>query len=358
MELAIIGLEKAGKSTLFRALAAGHAPEEERRGQRLAAVPVPDERLERLAALLQPRKVTRPEALLHDLPPWPAGGRPPSPEAATAMARADAFLLVLRAFQRQDVPHPLGSVDPERDLQTVSLEMAYHDLAILERRLERLETTARTARPGERELAQREQRLLARAREALEAERPLREEGFSAEELKQLANYNLLTLRPLLVVVNLDEADAERSAEIAREFRARHAAPGVEFAALSARLEAELAELSPEEAATFRSALKATGDGPQRLLAQARELLRLVTFYTVVRDECRAWLLPEGGTALDAAAKIHSDMARGFVRAEVIPWDRLLELGSFAQARAQGALRSEGKGYPVQDGDVLHILFH
>ncbi|HEU4760092.1 MAG TPA: DUF933 domain-containing protein, partial [Dehalococcoidia bacterium] len=272
-------------------------------------------------------------------------------------ARADALIHVVRAFHREDVPHPAGSVDPERDVRHLDGELLLHDLGIVERRLEKLDITVRSARPGEREAGEREQAVLQRVHGHLEAGRPLREATLSAEEMKTLANYGLLTLKPLLILLNIDEADAPRAAALEDEYRARLGA-GRTAVAMCARLEAELAELSPEEAAEFRQELEA-GDAPaQRVLRCLHEVLGLVTFYTPVGQECRAWPVPVGTTALQAAGRIHTDMERGFIRAEAIAWEKLMEMGSLAEARKHGALRTEGKQYVVQDGDVLHILFH
>lgn len=357
MDIAIVGMPQAGKSTVFQAIV-GRPAGGEGRQERIGVVRVPDERLERLAALVQAKKVTPAELRLHDLPPLFARGAPIPPEAAQSLARADALLHVVRAFRREDVPHPRGSVDPHRDLQAFQGEMSLHDLAIVERRLEKLDVIVRSARPGEREAGEREQALLRRAREALEEGRALRDQGFGPEETKALANYGLLTLKPELVLLNLDEGDIPRSAALEEEFRARYGTPRTFVAAMCARLEAELAELPPEEAEQFRREMAAGEPPVGRLLALMQELLGLVTFYTPVGEECRAWPVPAGTTALQAAGRIHSDMERGFIRAEVIPWERLLELGSLAEAKRQGALRTEGKGYVVQDGDVIHILFH
>ncbi|GBD13329.1 Ribosome-binding ATPase YchF [bacterium HR24] len=356
MEAAILGLEKSGKSTLLRALA---GPRTGAHGQeRVSSLHLPDPRLDALARLFRPQKVTYPELVLHDLPPWPLQGRTPGGEVSEALARADALLLVLRAFSRDDVPHPLGRVDPEADYRTISLELAYHDLAVLERRLERLEKVARTGPPAEREAAHREAAALARARQSLEAERPLREEELSAEERKALSPYGLLTLKPLLAVLNVDEGSAARAPALAEGFQDRYGGRRTAFAALCAQAEAELRELPPEEAATFRSELGLPDDPVPNLMRRLLTVTGLVTFYTVVGHECRAWLLPEGATAVDAAGRVHSDMARGFIRAEVVPWDALLAAGSLAEAKSRGLVRSEGKGYRVRDGDVLHILFH
>lgn len=350
MELAIVGLRAAGKTTLFQALAGGPV------AGAVATVPVPDHRLEQLAAHFRPRKVTPPEALLHDLPPWPDHGQRLPQEAATALARADALILVVRAFHRPDVPHPQGHVDPQRDYLNLELELLYHDLDIVTRRLEKVAKVATSAPPGEREAAQRERRTLERVKACLESERPLREEELSPEERKLLSPFGLLSLRPLLVVVNSD--DPAQGREMVQALESRHGRARTAFASLCAQLELELAQMEKEEAVAFRQELGLPPEGPRALLRQVMDLLELVTFYTVVGEECRAWLVAKGTTALEAAGKIHSDMARGFVRAEVIAWDRLLAAGTLHEARARGMVRAEGKSYLVQDGDVLHILFH
>lgn len=359
LDLAIIGLPRSGKTALFQALAPGRGGEAGRQ-EHIAVVKVPDPRLERLAELFQPRKVSPAELRLHDLPAPFQPGLTLAPEHLSSLTEADVLVHVVRAFQRDDVPHPQGSLDPQRDIAALDLEMVYHDLAIVERRLERLEASGRFARPAEREAGERELVLLRYLKEYLEQELPLRNKLFTPLELKQLSGYGLLTLKPLLLVINIDEADIARAAALEADLGARYAAAGGKTAALAvcARLEAELAELSEEEAAQFRRELRAPEPAARRLLPLAYAVMDLVTFYTVVGEECRAWPVPAGTTALQAAAKIHTDMERGFIRAEAIAWDRLLELGSLAEARKHGLLRSEGKQYLVQDGDVLHILFH
>jgi hypothetical protein len=358
VDIAIVGPEQSGKSAVFEALAAGHAQHGGARREHLASVKVPDERLEKLAALVQAEKVTHVEIRLHDLPALFERGRAASGAAAESLSRADGLILVVRAFARADVPHPRGEVDPHRDIADFTSEMVLHDLGIIERRLEKLDITVRSARPGEREAGRREQELLASVRPQLEGGQPLRGRALSPEDARALANYGLLTLKPLLILVNIDEGDIARAGELEAEFRERYGGPGTAVAAMCARLEAELAELEPEEAAEFRRELGAEEPAAPRVLALAEEMLGLITFYTPVGTECRAWAIPAGTTALEAAGRIHTDMERGFIRAEAISWEELMTIGSFAEAKKQGRLRSEGKGYAVQDGDVLHILFH
>ena len=365
MDLAIVGPVQSGKTTVFNALAASHARHGDARHEQLAAVKVPDERLERLARLVGAEKVTPVELRLHDLPTLflPAGrhgekGRAASGEAAEALSRADGLILVVRAFRRADMPHPRGDVDPARDIDEFRSEMVLHDQGIVERRLKKLDITVRSARPGEREEGQREQVLLQRIRQYLEDGRSLRDSVAGRDEAKALANYGLLTLKPVLILINLDEEDIAKEAEIEGDYRGRYGSGSTLVGAMCARLEAELGELEPEEAAEFRREMGATEPAAARILAQTQEVLGLVTFYTPVGTECRAWVAPAGTTAVEAAGRIHTDMERGFIRAETIGWEELMGVGSFAEAKKQGRLRSEGKGYVVQDGDVLHILFH
>ena len=355
MDLAIVGPDQAGKSTVFDALAAGHAQHGDARSEHLATVRIPDERLEKLAALVKSKKATPVEFVLHDLPTLFVKGRAASGEAAESLSRADGLILVVRAFRRADVPHPRGEVDPARDVEEFRAEMLLNDLGIVERRLEKLDMTVRSGRPGEREAGQREQALLQRVHKLLEEGRPLRGQLTDAEEVKALSNFGLLTLKPVLVLVNLDEEDVPRTAELEAEYRERLDTPAV--AAMCARLEAELTELEPEEAAEFRRELRAPEGETTRILALAQETLGLITFFTAGDAECRAWAVPAGTAALEAAGRIHTDIERGFIRAEVIPWNELLEAGGFVEAKKHGRLRSEGKQYVVRDGDVVHVLF-
>jgi hypothetical protein len=361
MDLGIIGLERAGKTTLFHALTRGHAHAAAHGTLEpsVGVVKIPDVRLDELCAILKPRKVTHVEARFLDFPgAFTAKGEGPAGAYLASLAQCDALVHVVRAFHDESVPHPAGSVDVDRDVGAVDLELAFADLGTLGRRHERLETAVRSARPGEREAGERELALVQRLSEALEREQPLRAQDLSSEERRLLAGFQLLTDKPLLIVVNIDEADAPRAAEIEAELAARRPGRGVRVGALCAKLEHELGELSDEEAAEFRADLGLRESGRERLLKLSQEALGLIGFFTVGDKEGRAWALPAGSTALEAAGRIHTDMARGFIRAEVLSWRELLDCGSYAEARRRGLLRTEGKQYTVQDGDVLHILFN
>jgi GTP-binding protein YchF len=362
MDLGIVGLPLCGKTTVFNALTHGHA---ETGGYRagvethIGVVKVPDERLTKLAAQFQSKKATPVELRYIDLPAMSAsfdrGG--PSSQVLSALSASDGLLHVVRIFQRDEVPHPQGSIDPHRDVAAMDVELALADLAVVEKRLERLAPVVRASKPVEREAGEREMKLLRRVKGSLEEEKPLRSQTLTADEQKALRDYALLTLKPILLIVNVGEDDASKIPDIESEFAARYGAEGTRVVALCGQLEMELAELSDEEALEFRQDMGLTDSGVQRVLQRTFDLMGLITFYTVVGDECRAWTVPRGTPAQHAAGKIHSDMERGFIRAEAIGWVEILACGSLAEARKKGILRTEGKGYAVQDGDVLHILF-
>ncbi|HWQ28210.1 MAG TPA: redox-regulated ATPase YchF [Dehalococcoidia bacterium] len=360
MQLGIVGLARSGKTTVFNAVTRGHA----RTGSfghgvepNVGTVKVPDHRLDRLAALFKPKKVTHADITYLDFPGgFSREGAPP--QLLASLARADALVAVIRAFEDDTVPHPLGSVDPARDIAALNLELAFADAAFLEKRLERLDTAVRSMRAGEREAAERELALLRRMKADLEREIPIRAQQLTPEDRRLLSSYQFLTDKPLLIVLNLGERDLPRASEIEAEYRERFGGPGVGVTALSGKLEAELAELPPEEAAEFARDLGVTESGLDRMVRLSYELVGLISFFTVGPDECRAWTVRRGTPAQQAAGKIHSDMERGFIRAEVVRWDELLADGSLAEARKRGHLRQEGKQYIVQDGDVMHVLFN
>jgi ribosome-binding ATPase len=363
MELAIVGLARSGKTTVFNALTRGRAPMGTYTDEleiHIGAVKVPDERVDKLAALFRPKKVVHADVQFTDIPgalSWRGVGRGggPGPQAQAALDKADALVHVVRAFRNEAVPHPDGSIDPARDIEALNLELVFADLAVVERRLERLDTVVRSARAGEREAGEREVALLKRVGAGFEQEKPLHAQGLTDEELRSLANYNMLSAKPMLILLNIGEDDVSSSGQIEEEYRQR---TGTIVAALCGKLEMELNDLSDEEAAEFRADLGLRESPAGRIGRLAFDLLGLISFFTVGEDECRAWPIPRGTPALKAAGRIHSDLERGFIRAEVIRWDELLELGSLAEARKRGVLRGEGKTYVVQDGDIFHVLFN
>jgi hypothetical protein len=360
LDIAIVGLQSSGKTTLLTALAAGHLPQHGSAGEPLvAAVKVPDERLERLAALVAARKTTHLELRLLDFPSLSTGRKGPPAQLLGLLSTVDLIVHVVRAFRDESVPHPLESVDPARDITALELELALADLGIIERRIDRLTVEMRSLAAGARGPQEREAVLLRRLKEALEAEKPVRAIGLGSEEKALLAGFNLITAKPLLLLLNIDEVDLGRAEDIERDLEARFGGPGTSVIAVAVRAEAEVSELAPDEAEEFRREL-ALPQQPvgARLLQQAVSLLGLITFYTMAPQDTHAWSVPAGTPAVKAAGRIHSDIERGFIRAEVIGWQDLLAAGSHAEAKRRGLQRLEGKTYEVRDGDVINVLFN
>ena len=365
MQMAIVGLAASGKTTVFNTLTRGHAETGGFGGLQLnvGVVKVPDERLERLAEIFHPKKIVHADVTYVDLPAPPASseghiGTEELPAEHLARLRdSDALLHVVRAFENPTVPHPAGSVDPWRDLENLDLEFILADLAIADRRLERLAATGRHGTQAEREANEREEIILRRLKIALEAGRPIRDEPLDPDEEKALRGFRFLSQKPVLVLLNIGEGDlphaTERVAAIAGRYPFLHAIVD----ALSARIEMELGELEPDEAAAFMEELGIAESSLGRVIRLSYQLLGLISFLTAGPDEVRAWPVPNDSTAVDAAGAIHTDLARGFIRAEVVAYEDLIELRTIAEARKHGRLRSEGKTYRVRDGDVLEVLF-
>ena len=355
MDLALIGLPQSGKSSLFSALSAGHSGRAAAGKENISVVKLPDDRLERLSAFAGARKITAAEARLHD-PPLTYGSGGALAGDLSTLSEADALLHVVRAFRRHDIPHLRGEVNPKRDIVDLDTELLFRDLAIVERRLDRLSESVRFARASERDDVKREQSLLTLLKERLENEMPLHSCPLSNEEKRQVSNYGLLTLKPIISVINIDESDTGKVSETEAAYRSLNKDKESDVVAISARLESELGEMPDREAAEFRRDLDLESSAGDRVFDIARKALSLVTFYTVGEDT-RSWHLRGGSSAIQAAGKIHSDIERGFIRAEVIGWSELLEAGSTNEARKRALLRSEGKEYIIQDGDVINILF-
>jgi hypothetical protein len=360
MDIGLIGLAASGKTSLLKALASGHLPQYGSPNEAVTAVvKVPDERLEQLASLVGARKTTYLELRLVDFPAFSVGRKGPPPQLLGLLSTADLLVHVVRAFEDDSVPHPLESVDPWRDVAAVDSELVLADLAVVERRIERLAIEVRSLAAGARGAQERELALLRRLQEGLEAERPVRDQGLAPEEAGLLSGFNLLTAKPLLIVLNIDEAQAAQAAAIEADAAMRLTGAGTSAIALPARAEADVAELSPDEAAEFRRELGLPETSAvERLLQQVVSLLGLVTFYTAGPQDTHAWSVPAGTPAQTAAGRIHSDIERGFIRAEVISSEDFLAAGSHAEAKRRGVMRLEGKTYEVRDGDVINVLFN
>jgi len=364
MQLGIIGLARSGKTTVFNAVTRGSAQVgaySSSNQPNVGVVNVPDERVDRLAEMYHPKKTTYATIQYVDFPA--AGesfgkGEGPAGKFINDLARMDALIHVVRAFQDETVPHPEVTIDPHRDIATMDLELTFADLAIIEKRLRRIATELRSMKSGERDPVQRTRDLLLRIKEGLEAEIPVREQALSAEDIRLLESSQFLTARPMLIIINIGEEDLPRRAESEAEFRERYSRPGREIAVFSGRFEMELTELGEDEAAEFRQSAGVTESGMAGAIRMSYGLLGLISFLTSGPDECRAWTIEAGSTAPEAAGKIHSDLRRGFIRAEVIRFEDLMAAGSEAEAKKKGLLRTEGKQYIVHDGDVLNILFN
>jgi GTP-binding protein YchF len=359
MKLGIIGLPQSGKTTVFNAFTRGDQPTTVSGGRftvQQAVVDVPDARVDRLAGLFQPRKITYAKVTYADIAGLEGGGRNGgfSGPLLNQLSQMDGFIHVVRGFENALVPHPAGSIDPLRDLQAVNNELLLNDLILVERKLERLAEELRKGGGREKALVQQEIKLFERLQEALGDEQPLRELEFSAVEIKALSGYGFLTQRPMLVVLNQSEDQSPEDVPTGLLYDR----PGTALVALQGRLEMELAQLPPEEAAPFMEDYGLQVLSLERVIRQSFELLNLLTFYTVGEDEVRAWTVTRGANALQAAAAIHTDLAKGFIRAEVIEAELLLALGGLAEARQKGRLRLEGKDYLVKDGEIVHIRFN
>lgn len=365
MQIAIVGLARAGKSTTFNTLTRGHAETGGFGGMTVntGVVKVPDERLSKLTALFKPKREVPADVTYVDLPAPPAStdGVPTADIPADQLARlrtADALLHVVRAFEDPAVPHPDGSVDAWRDIERLELEFTFADLAVVEKRVEKLRTSGRHGTPAERESNERELVVLERILPALTEGRPIRDLDLTPDDALRIRGFRFLTEKPVLLLLNIGEAEIGRAAELVEGFRARIGHRQTMVEALSARIEMELGELPEEEAEVFRQDLGLEGSSLERVIQLSYQLLGLISFFTAGHDETRAWTIPDGASAVDAAGAIHTDLARGFIRAEVVDWQDLLALGSVAEARKHGKLRSEGKTYRVRDGDVIEVLFN
>jgi len=357
MKTGIIGLPQVGKTALFRILTKANLSEQAYSNPREAHVgvaKVPDERLDKLAALYNPKKLTHASVEYVDVG---AIGQDALKETAYIghLRNVDALIHVVRAFDDPAVPH-VGAIDPLRDIKNVEFDLMVSDLGQIEKRLERLEKDLKKMRSPELE---RENELMIKAKAHLETEKPLREMEMTPEDKKRLRGFMFLSEKPILYVLNIGE-----STELGKDLEAAvpkykltevAALPNAGASAICGKVEAELSEMSDEDAAEFLGSYGLTESGLSRLIRTSYHLLGLISFFTAGEDECRAWTIPVNTRAVNAAGAIHSDLEKHFIRAETIRWDQLLEAGSEANARAKGTLRLEGKDYIVQDGDVMHI---
>lgn len=348
----LIGLPAAGKTTLFQLMTSvREAPRTHGKAEAHVGISrVPDDRLDRLTAVFQPKKRVPATVEFADMAAARADAK--ALFDVVAYRNADALVHVVRAFRDPSVPHPNGSINPARDVQLIEDELVLADLGVVERRLDRLEKDLKKTPLPELKL---EQALLVQCKSTLEHGQALRTLGLAGDDLKRLRGFQFLSAKPLLLVLNIDEADlsslgtAGSTAGLSGWLEvAQAAAVGV-----CAKIELEIAQLEAADARAFMADLGLTESGLDRVIRAAYDLLGYISFFTVGEDECRAWSIPRGTPAQEAAGAIHSDIQRGFIRAEVVPCDRLLARGSLTACREHGELRLEGKEYLVADGDVI-----
>jgi ribosome-binding ATPase len=354
MKTAIIGLPMVGKTSLFTILTG--VTQETRMGStavRTGVAKVPDPRVDALAELYQPPKITYATVEYVDAPAI-SKETLRDPAYLASLRVADAFAQVLRVFQDETVPHEHGSVDPTRDFEDVETELILSDLVVVEKRLDRVDKDRKKTRNPDLD---KEYELLVRCKEALEANTPLRNLEFEAEDEKRIRGFQFLSQKPMLLVLNLGEEDAARLHEVEEKYRSGPLAGKANTAvtAVCGKIEAELAELPAAEATEYLLSYGLKESGLQRIIEATYRLLGTMSFLTAGDTEVRAWTIPINSTAVKAAGAIHSDFEKKFIRAEVVNWKNLIDLGGYPGVREKGLLRLEGKEYVVKDGDVLVI---
>jgi GTP-binding protein YchF len=348
MKLGIIGLPQSGKTTIFNAITRGNTPTTASAGRieiHNAVVDVPDPRVTKLSGMFKPKKTIYAKVTYADIAGLEAGSAKSgiSGQLLNQLNQMDGLLLVVRCFTDENVMHPNGSIDPKRDAESMLGELLLNDLIAVERKLERL-VEERKKGGTDKVLNERQTTLFTRLLGALNESTPLRKLEFNADENKELASFGLLTRKPVLTVFNMGEGQS------APQMDQDH--PNV---ALMGKLEMEIAQLSPEDAAVFMEEYGIKELSLSRMINLSYDLLHVQSFFTVGEDEVRAWETHRGATAQESAGEIHTDLQRGFVRAEVVAFEDLISLGSMNEARAKGKLRLEGKEYLVRDGDIVHI---
>jgi len=364
LRLAITGLSNSGKTTVFNALTGQHHKTTIYPtiggGPVIGVVKVHDPRVERLSEIFKPRKTTFATVEYIDYIGLTKGDISQNRKVFDLIKDADAIVHVVRAFQDDSVPHPLGEVGPSRDIETVELELVFGDLEFVEKRLERIEEASKKGKkPNEAE-----KRLLLRCREYLEKEIPLRDVSFNEEEQRVMKPLQFISTKPELVVLNIGEdlLKSERASDIQEEaeryFREKSGPGKTLVTTLCGKIEMEIAQLPAGEAKAFLDDLGIEEPALNRLIHLSYDLLGLISFLTVVEDEVRAWTVTRGTDALRASGKIHSDMERGFIKAEVVNYESFIPAGSLSAARERGLLRLEGKTYEVRDGDIIHFRFN
>lgn len=365
INIGIIGLPQSGKTTVFNALTSGKIDTKSHPtaglSPHIGVAHVPEPRLKILTDLIHPPKVVFSEAKYIDVGASVkslAIDKGIGGQLLNQLSTVDTLIIVIRAFKDDSIPHPQGSLDIKRDINTLNLELVFSDLAILERRLEKLETSLKAAKPGERQGFLQEKEILLGFKTELQKDKPLRTLAMESSADRLIANYQFLTAKPALITVNIGEEQIPQTASLEAELNAQFADAKCKVTALCAKLEIELAQLEENAAKEFRDGYGLKESGLECTIKMSYKLSDMITFFTYTANEVRAWAIARGTTAVKAAGKIHTDMEKGFIRAECISLDELQKCGSIAEAHKKGLLRSEGKEYIIQDGDVVTIRFN
>lgn len=361
MRLGLIGLPQSGKTTIFNALTRGEAPVTASGGYgqdtHVAVVKVPDQRLDRLTEMFSPRKTTPAEVTYTDFPGVGFGSKDKGEAAWVATLRTvDALVHVVRAFENPSVPRETP-VDPIADMERVHLDLIVSDLAVVERRQQRLEQDLKKTRLADRGPIEAEIALFSHFQERLEAGVALRDLDLTEEQDRAIRGFQFLSLKPALLVLNLGETGLSEAEHIEARALQAHSHRRTAAVALCGQLEMEIARLDPDDAQVFMQDLGIEQLAAGKLIQRSYDLTGLISFLTAGEDEVRAWPILRGTKAPQAAGTIHSDLEKGFIRAEVVAYDDLISTGSLAEARKRGLLRQEGRNYTVADGDVMNILF-
>jgi ribosome-binding ATPase len=365
LELVIMGLPQSGKTTVFNALTqataetGGYSTGEDE--PNLATVKVPDDRLSILTDMFKPKRTVPAEVQYYDVAGLTKGvsAQGMSGRLLGYLSQAAALVHVVRAFKDDSVAHPEESVDPIRDIETIKTELIFSDLGLIERRLARIKEQVNKLRGSERENTEREGVILQQLQETLENDGFVRDVDIPPEDHRLIRGFGFLTEKPILILLNVDENQlGDESELLLTQAREKFGREGVQIDALAGKIEAEIAQLDADDAAMFLSDIGIDQVSRERVIRLSYDLLGLMSFFTVGEDECRAWTIRRGTPAVEAAGEIHSDIERGFIRAEIVGYDDLINSGGWADARKAGLLRREGKTYVMQDGDVVNFLFN
>ncbi len=361
LKFGIIGLSQSGKTTVFNALSGAHAAVGDystSKAANIAVVKVPDKRLDRLVEIFKPKKITHAEIEYIDIAGMSAGASSDKKKEAAyvkSIRETDALIQIVRCFENQNVPHPEGSVDPGRDITETDSELILADLMVIENRLAKLEHNIKVVK---RDREEAEFRLLSRLRETLEAEKPLRTLDLTADDLKMIGSFGFLTIKPMLYVLNLGEDQLPDRAKWEADFIDLTNTAKSGLTSISGSLQMDIANLDQSERADFMKELGIESSASDIIIQKSFEIIGMIAFLTGGEPEVHSWPIRKGTTAQEAAGTIHSDIQRGFIKAETVSFDDLDRLGSWPKARETGKLHLNGKAYVVQDGDVILFMFN